>query len=282
MPGVTLKYLESLIAGSVSTIQTFLNGVANTPARNAYNFSGSVTVTDNPTLGTKDIAIGSSTSAPAPVALTNANVTHTYADGSVFSLASGTLTGNHTCTVNAGGGAIAGSTMTFLLEDGGAFTYAIINGGIGGGTLFTKPANFSGRLTIRFDGTNWALQEPPSQYGNATDSLAGLFSAADKTAHDDVASTAPVTVGNGATLTPSVGGGVINLCTGAGAVVPDLSTWVGKTITIMLDGVATCALSMAVGADKFYTGSGAASATYTCSGSSLILSRGSNKALAYP
>ncbi len=56
-------------------------------------------------------------------------------------------------------GAVAGDQVTITRTDTSAFTYAIINGGAGAGTLFTMPASKIAWVKVQFDGTNWALRE---------------------------------------------------------------------------------------------------------------------------
>lgn len=55
-------------------------------------------------------------------------------------------------------GAVAGDQIEVTRTDTSAFTYAVVNGGAGAGTLFTFPVSKSGFATFQFDGTNWALR----------------------------------------------------------------------------------------------------------------------------
>lgn len=68
-----------------------------------------------------------------------------------------TLSQGGTLTV-ATTGAVAGDQMTITRTSTHAFSYAVVNGGSGAGTLFTFPASKSGFLDIQFDGTDWALK----------------------------------------------------------------------------------------------------------------------------
>jgi hypothetical protein len=55
-------------------------------------------------------------------------------------------------------GAIAGDQFQFTRTSVSAFSYAIINGGPGAGTMITYAASKLGTGQFQFDGTNWALQ----------------------------------------------------------------------------------------------------------------------------
>ncbi len=68
-----------------------------------------------------------------------------------------TLSQGGTLTV-ATTGAAAGDQMTITRTSTHAFSYAVVNGGTGAGTMFTFPASKSGFLDIQFDGTDWALK----------------------------------------------------------------------------------------------------------------------------
>lgn len=76
----------------------------------------------------------------------------------------GANSGNHYTTSNGtptsvtlltGGGELAGDTMRITKTDLGANALAVINGGGGGGTIGTIPANNRGSVLARFNGTNW-------------------------------------------------------------------------------------------------------------------------------
>lgn len=89
--------------------------------------------------------------------LTNADVSITLAQGRTRKLPSVPLTANHTCTLlttDAG----PGDELTLVMLDVSAWTYAIINGGVGAGTLFTKAAGQKWFADFAFDGTNWWLK----------------------------------------------------------------------------------------------------------------------------
>lgn len=55
-------------------------------------------------------------------------------------------------------GAVAGDQIEITRTDTSAFTYAVVNGGTGAGTLLTFPASKIGSAKFQFDGTDWALR----------------------------------------------------------------------------------------------------------------------------
>ncbi len=55
-------------------------------------------------------------------------------------------------------GAVAGDQIEITRTDTSAFTYAIVNGGGGAGTLYTMAASKIGCAKFQYDGTNWALR----------------------------------------------------------------------------------------------------------------------------
>lgn len=55
--------------------------------------------------------------------------------------------------------AVAGDQITITRTDVSAFTYAIVNGGAGAGTLLTMPVSKICSAKFQFDGTNWALRD---------------------------------------------------------------------------------------------------------------------------
>lgn len=55
-------------------------------------------------------------------------------------------------------GAVAGDQIEITRSDAHAFTYAIVNGGTGAGTLYTMAASKIGCAKFQFDGTDWALR----------------------------------------------------------------------------------------------------------------------------
>lgn len=73
-----------------------------------------------------------------------------------------TLSQGGTLTVNAGA-AVAGDQIQITRTDTHAFTYAIVNGGVGGGTLATMPVSKANSAMLQFDGTNWALRQIGTQ-----------------------------------------------------------------------------------------------------------------------
>jgi hypothetical protein len=76
---------------------------------------------------------------------------------SEYVLPDGTLSQNRAATVGTGGAPATGLVSRFTLLDTSAFTYAVINGGVGGGTLFTKPAAVAMAVDIQFNGVDWIL-----------------------------------------------------------------------------------------------------------------------------
>lgn len=52
----------------------------------------------------------------------------------------------------------AGAEMTVTRQDASAFTFAIINGGPGAGTLLTMPVSKKYSAVFQYDGTNWKLK----------------------------------------------------------------------------------------------------------------------------
>jgi hypothetical protein len=97
----------------------------------------------------------------AGTALTNADVSHAPASdaASLYVLPTTTLTGNHTLTLATTGSPATGLVVTVIRRDLTAHTYAVINGGVGAGTLLTfasAPATAQGARFI-FGGTNWTL-----------------------------------------------------------------------------------------------------------------------------
>lgn len=93
----------------------------------------------------------------AAVALGDASVTIQVGDGRWRRLPAATLTANRSITLGTTG-AVAGDEIDFTRLDVGAFTFAIVNGGGGAGTLITFPVSKLGSGTFRFNGTNWELK----------------------------------------------------------------------------------------------------------------------------
>jgi hypothetical protein len=87
--------------------------------------------------------------------LTDASVTIQITAGTWRALPASTLSANRTLTLGTTGAA-AGDEIYIQREDAGAYTYAIVNGGAGAGTLVTMPVSLPGGAVLRFDGTNWA------------------------------------------------------------------------------------------------------------------------------
>lgn len=91
-----------------------------------------------------------------PATLTDASVSVTTSTGSELTLPAATLTANRTITINAGSAA-AGEVLRIIRRDATAFTLAIVNGGVGGGTMYTFPVSVARVADFQWDGTNWAL-----------------------------------------------------------------------------------------------------------------------------
>lgn len=100
----------------------------------------------------------------ASFSLTNADSTVTV-DGSSglnsgtvanqFVLPAATLTGAHTITLGAAG--VTNEIITVVRLDATANTLAIVNGGGGGGTLYTFPVSVKRVASFIYNGTNWSM-----------------------------------------------------------------------------------------------------------------------------
>jgi hypothetical protein len=71
-------------------------------------------------------------------------------------LVASTLTQNSSCTLSATG-AREGHELELSLLDSAAWTFALVNGGAGAGTLATKAAGEKRFVRVYFDGANWLL-----------------------------------------------------------------------------------------------------------------------------
>jgi hypothetical protein len=71
-----------------------------------------------------------------------------------FNMPAGTMTASRTITLDTTG-AVANESLTIARLDTTANTLTIVNGGTGGGTLYTFPASKARASTFIFDGTNW-------------------------------------------------------------------------------------------------------------------------------
>jgi hypothetical protein len=103
--------------------------------------------------------------------LTNASVTIQPADGGWSVLPAATLTANHTLTLGTTN-ARENYERTITRLDATAYTYTIVNGGVGGGTIFTFTG--VGGITVRFDGTNWMLRLAAATRDGSLEVLAGV------------------------------------------------------------------------------------------------------------
>lgn len=88
--------------------------------------------------------------------LTNAPATIYAGEKAWRRLPAGTLTANRVLTLGTTG-ASAGDTITVTRLDVSAWTYAVVNGGAGAGTLITLPASQKWFADFYFDGTDWLL-----------------------------------------------------------------------------------------------------------------------------
>jgi hypothetical protein len=69
----------------------------------------------------------------------------------------GPLSVNRTITLSTTNAA-AGDVLELTRTDTNAYTVAVVNGGIGGGTLYTMPVSSAANVRACFDGTNWLLR----------------------------------------------------------------------------------------------------------------------------
>lgn len=90
--------------------------------------------------------------------LADASVTLTVGGGAWRVLPAATLTANRTLTLSTTN-AQAGDRIAVTRLDASAHTVAIVNGGVGAGTLCTLPASSVGYVAAQFDGVDWAIRE---------------------------------------------------------------------------------------------------------------------------
>jgi hypothetical protein len=90
--------------------------------------------------------------------LTDANVTLTVGGGSWRVMPAAILSTGRTLTIDD---ALAqeGDTLTITRLDVTANTLAIVNGGVGAGTLITMPVSVRAYAKLYFNGTDWLLRE---------------------------------------------------------------------------------------------------------------------------
>jgi hypothetical protein len=76
-----------------------------------------------------------------------------------YSLPSATLTENRSMTIGVTGPPRTGAFLFLARRDLTAYTWTIVNGGAGAGTLCVFPASLTGPLGawLYFDGTNWSF-----------------------------------------------------------------------------------------------------------------------------
>ncbi len=88
--------------------------------------------------------------------LTDAAATIAVGTASEFTLPAATLTANRILTLSTTG-AVAGEVLRVIRRDATAFTYAVVNGGAGGGTMYTFVVSVARVADFQYDGTNWAM-----------------------------------------------------------------------------------------------------------------------------
>lgn len=89
--------------------------------------------------------------------LTDAAATIYVGGNALRVLPAATLSANRVLTLGTTNAA-AGDAITITRLDVGAYTYAIANGGTGGGTLMTMPVSSRYFADVYFDGTNWLIR----------------------------------------------------------------------------------------------------------------------------
>ncbi len=91
----------------------------------------------------------------ASAALGNADATLSIGSGTIFTMPASTLSDDRTLTLSPTGVPV-GAVVTIVRNDLSIYTIAVVNGGAGGGTIFTFPAGNTGSADFRFDGTNFS------------------------------------------------------------------------------------------------------------------------------
>lgn len=86
--------------------------------------------------------------------LPNADTAITVSGNRTRILPPSTLTANHSLMLDDEG-AIAGDELYIVRNDSTAFTYTIVNGGVGAGNVVVMPASNRAWCRARFDGTDW-------------------------------------------------------------------------------------------------------------------------------
>jgi hypothetical protein len=76
--------------------------------------------------------------------------------GNQYTLPASTLSVTRAKTLSTSG-AVTGEVIRIVRLDTTAYTMTVVNGGAGGGTIYTFPASVARVADFRFDGTNWAL-----------------------------------------------------------------------------------------------------------------------------
>jgi hypothetical protein len=102
--------------------------------------------------------IGAGSALTPGAALTNGNATIQITAGKWRELPASTLTANRVLTLGVTGAA-AGDRLKVTRLDTTAYTYAVVNGGTGAGTLLTFPAGRAAFALFYFDGTDWSVEE---------------------------------------------------------------------------------------------------------------------------
>lgn len=152
----TLTFLDGLIRGA--TGPTGPTGAAGTGPTGPTGPSGPTgSFGAGSAVGQAPVWNGSSFSLVgiASYALGNADETIGVNDGSRM-VQNTTLTGNRTFTLETTG-ASSGDVLYIERWTADAFTMPIVNGGTGGGTLYTFPVSVRRSAAFNFDGVDWQL-----------------------------------------------------------------------------------------------------------------------------
>jgi hypothetical protein len=162
LPGIidVQAALASLAAGGGSAIDTTARTAAAT-AQSTADGAVSVNTTQTSNISTLNTSVTALFKPIQGANLTNADVTKNPASdaASQYTLPVATLTADHTITLGTTGSPVTGTLVNIIRKDLTAHTYAVINGGVGGGTLLTfasAPATAQA-ASFYFDGTNWTL-----------------------------------------------------------------------------------------------------------------------------
>lgn len=104
------------------------------------------------------VEIGSGSALTPGASLTDANATILIASGAWRELPASTLTANRTLTLGTTEAA-AGDRIKITRLDSSKYSYAVVNGGSGAGTLLTFTSGRAAFAVFYFDGTDWSVEE---------------------------------------------------------------------------------------------------------------------------